>query len=127
MDNHRRSPRQLSAADHIVAANLRRLRHERGVTQDTIATLLGLSYQQVQKYETGKNRIGLVRLAILADFYGIHIDEFLHGARLKAGQHAPPPIDDPEVMALCRKLAAITDPDLRQKARRILDTLVSHG
>jgi len=54
--------------DKTIGATLRRLRLERGISQTTVADYLGLTFQQVQKYESGRNRISgsvIVRLARL--------------------------------------------------------------
>ncbi|MBU0800426.1 MAG: helix-turn-helix domain-containing protein [Alphaproteobacteria bacterium] len=120
-----RRPR-VSAADRIIGETLRRLRLERGVSQEAVAFMLGVSYQQVQKYESGTNRISLARLLTLRDFYGVTLESFLEDVPATRAR-APAPVEDPDMMALCRKLASIPDRDLRQKARRILDTLLSHG
>lgn len=41
----------------IIADNLKRIRKQRGHTQVSLAEGLGLTFQQIQKYESGKNRI----------------------------------------------------------------------
>lgn len=48
-----------------LGAAIRDMRVENGKTQVEIAQMLGVSFQQVQKYESGENRIGLFRLAHL--------------------------------------------------------------
>lgn len=53
--------------DVITGEVIRRLRDRAGVTQETLAHRLGLSYQQVQKYETAKNRISISRLFDVAE------------------------------------------------------------
>jgi transcriptional regulator with XRE-family HTH domain len=125
-----RSPSRarLTAEDRIIAANIRHLRLERGITQEQVASLLGITYQQVQKYESGVNRIGLPRLRVLQDFYDVPFERFMDGLP-GTEQRAPQArsIADPDVMALCQRLDAITDRDMRRKARRILDTLISQG
>lgn len=117
---------RVTDADRRIAVNLRRLRLERGIPLDAVAALLGVSYQQVQKYESGANRICLSRLALLRDFYDVTMDDFLDGL---PGTHrrAPAPAEDTELLNLCQKLARLSDPDLRLRAGRIIDTLLTHG
>lgn len=117
---------RVSADDRVLAANLRRLRQERGVGLETVAALLGVSYQQVQKYESGANRISLTRLTLLRDFYNVSMDDFLAGVP-GTTRRAPPPAEDADIMALCQKLARITDRDTRIRAGRILDALINYG
>lgn len=119
-------PRRLCATDLIIAGNLRRLRLERGLSQDNIAALLGVSYQQVQKYESGANRISLPRLMLLRDFYGVTLEDMI-GPGTATPNRAPPPITDPDVMRICHKIATIKDRSLRAKADRMIDVLLSHG
>jgi transcriptional regulator with XRE-family HTH domain len=59
-----------------VAAQLRRFRVDRGLTQQGLADLLGVTYQQAHKYETGVNRLPLDRLWIAAQVLGVAIGEF---------------------------------------------------
>ena len=131
MDNKPRRRPRVCDDDRAIAARLRRLRLERGVSQETVAFILGVSYQQVQKYESGTNRISLTRLRLLKDFYGVPWETFLGGAgdgvedgQARASAFA---IDDPETMRLCRKLAQIGDTDLRRKAGRMIDILIRYG
>jgi transcriptional regulator with XRE-family HTH domain len=61
------SNRLPNAIDRHVASRLRLRRWEAGVTQDMLADAVGVSFQQVQKYEEGTDRItagALYRLAI---------------------------------------------------------------
>lgn len=61
-----------SAVDVEVGENLRRVRLSLGMSQEHIALGVGFTFQQMQKYEKGKNRISTVRLCEIADFIGIH-------------------------------------------------------
>lgn len=45
--------------DRIIGAKVRQCRIERGVSQEKLAAYLGITFQQVQKYEKGTNRIAL--------------------------------------------------------------------
>jgi transcriptional regulator with XRE-family HTH domain len=117
---------RVTESDRRIAANLRRLRLERGIPLDAVAALLGVSYQQVQKYESGTNRICLSRLALLRDFYDVAMDDFLDGLS-GTRRRAPAATEDAELLNLCQKLARLTDPDLRLRAGRIIDTLLTHG
>uniref|UniRef100_E6VFJ4 Helix-turn-helix domain protein n=1 Tax=Rhodopseudomonas palustris (strain DX-1) TaxID=652103 RepID=E6VFJ4_RHOPX len=64
--------------DSRIAARLRVARIEAGLSQEKTAEALGLSFQQVQKYESGKNRISPGKLAVLAALYGKPIASFYH-------------------------------------------------
>ena len=68
--------RSFYPADVIVGANLRRLRMLAGLSQADIARQLGISFQQVQKYEKAQNRISAGRLWELARMLDCPVDAF---------------------------------------------------
>lgn len=56
------APRSPNQVDVLVGEKLTRLRREHDYSQKDVADMLGVSFQQVQKYEKGKNRISVGRL-----------------------------------------------------------------
>ena len=56
------SPRTATAIDAYIAIQMRDRRIALGVTQDALGKKLGISFQQVQKYEAGTNRVSASRL-----------------------------------------------------------------
>nr|WP_081593182.1 helix-turn-helix transcriptional regulator [Rhizobium sp. PDO1-076] len=50
-----------------------------GVSQSALADELGITFQQVQKYEKGTNRIGASRLQAISDILGVSVDHFFKG------------------------------------------------
>ena len=67
--------------DDFVGAALRMRRKELGLTQTDLARGLGITLQQVQKYETGMNRITAGRLAAAAELLQSPISYFFEGPR----------------------------------------------
>lgn len=65
--------------DRHVGERIRRRRAELGMTQHDLALMLGISYQQVQKYETGANRVSAGRLFNMSQRLGCHIGYFFDG------------------------------------------------
>jgi transcriptional regulator with XRE-family HTH domain len=61
------------ARDMEVGRRVRALRLERNLSQSALAERLGLTFQQVQKYEKGVNRIGAGRLQTIAEVFQIPI------------------------------------------------------
>lgn len=53
-------------------------------SQEQLGARLGVSFQQIQKYENGKNRISAGRLVQIADFLGVHVDTFLERFSLQS-------------------------------------------
>jgi transcriptional regulator with XRE-family HTH domain len=74
-----RRNREASEIDAHVGARLRRRRLLAGVSQTELAKAAGVSFQQVQKYENGTNRIGAGRLFVFARFLGTRVAEFNEG------------------------------------------------
>ena len=62
--------------DVHVGKNLKTIRHLRRMSQTDVATKLGLSFQQIQKYEIGSNRIAASRLWELAEIFGVTVGYF---------------------------------------------------
>ena len=74
-----------------------------GMSQEALGAALGLTFQQVQKYERGANRIGASRLYDLAHALGVGIDYFYED------------ISEDIIAASPRHMVhAISEPDLRQ-------------
>ena len=65
--------------DQHVGERIRMRRAELGLTQEQLAQALKVSYQQVQKYETGANRISAGRIYEIARKLGVEIGYFFEG------------------------------------------------
>ncbi len=68
-----------SAIDQYIGKQLREKRQKRGFTLAVVASQIGLSYQQVQKYEQAQSKVSASTLYKLAKLYGINIAHFLDG------------------------------------------------
>jgi transcriptional regulator with XRE-family HTH domain len=62
-----------------VGAKIRELRHTKGLTQLELAKVLGITFQQLQKYEKGINLVSLEKMLILASYLGVGLEYFLPG------------------------------------------------
>ena len=71
--------RSMSTVDRQVSANIRRVRLERGLSQEKLAAALGISFQQLQKYESAKNRITIGRLVSICEALKISLEEIVRG------------------------------------------------
>ena len=74
----------------------KRVRHRRwmvGMTQQQLGDIVGIKFQQIQKYETGMNRISASRLWDIAQALDVSISFFFEGfeGEAEAGDRAPPP------------------------------------
>jgi len=69
--------------DIHVGARLRAIRTARGMSQQTLAGKIGLTFQQVQKYERGANRVSASRLYEFAEIFEVSILDFYAGLNLR--------------------------------------------
>ena len=65
--------------DVALGSRVRLLRKELGLSQDRLARLVGITFQQVQKYETGANRISFSRLMELAQALESSVSDLIGG------------------------------------------------
>lgn len=93
--------RQVSVDDLSVATRIREIRQERGLSQTEIAEALGISFQQFQKYEQGRNRISAARLVAIARILGVTPHDILHWT----GEPTMPSMVDPKCHTVDRKVA----------------------
>lgn len=105
---------------HPVDAHVgKRIRHRRwmiGMTQQQLADKVGIKFQQIQKYETGMNRVSASRLWDIADALGVTIAFFFEGL---AEGSAPQPagsdlMADKEALELVRSYYAIPEAQRRR-------------
>ncbi|MBU3259388.1 helix-turn-helix domain-containing protein [Roseovarius sp. PS-C2] len=104
----------------------KRIRHRRwlvGMTQQQLAEHVGIKFQQIQKYETGANRVSASRLWDIADALGVEVSFFFEGLAPEgsAGKDAENmPADllgDKEALDLVRSYYAIPE----NQRRRLFD------
>ena len=63
----------------IIGGNLRYLRRERDLSLQAVATILDVSFQQIQKYESGQNRFTLDKLYKLKHYFNVPYEDFFKG------------------------------------------------
>ena len=101
----------------------KRVRHRRwlaGMTQQQLAESVGIKFQQIQKYETGMNRISASRLWDIASALGVQVSYFFEGLGSSSATDAELPGDilaDKEALDLVRSYYAIPE----QQRRRLFD------
>src|SRR3954469_13504688 len=76
--------RRAGVEDVEIGRKIRALRLERGLSQSTLADGIGLTFQQVQKYEKGTNRVSAGRLQRIADLLNIPVMFFYGGMSTRA-------------------------------------------
>ena len=86
--------------DNHVGSMFRTRRQELGLSQTAVAERLGVTFQQVQKYERGMNRISASRLHDLCEILGVPVEYFFDGLDSEMGEPDGPNLNDPELVEL---------------------------
>ena len=125
--------------DVHVGARIRLRRTLLGISQSTLAEMIGLTFQQVQKYERGVNRVSSSRLVDLANALDVTVSYFFE--EMPAGVKAQSPSElirtnsrpendeekDPlakrETLELVRAYYKIQDPAVRKRLRDLVATM----
>jgi transcriptional regulator with XRE-family HTH domain len=84
------SPPDQHGAELHVGSALRALRKARGLSQVKLAEKLNITFQQIQKYERGENRISAGKLHILAQTLGVTVADFFAGLERPLTSPVPP-------------------------------------
>jgi len=74
-----RTKHRADEIDQIAGENLKRLRKERNVTREALGKSIGVTFQQIGKYEAGKDRISVSTLCKISKALNVHIMWFLEG------------------------------------------------
>jgi transcriptional regulator with XRE-family HTH domain len=127
-----RAKRSGNPIDKHVGARVRMRRMALKMSQGTLGQKLGITFQQIQKYEKGTNRIGASRLQHIADLLGVPIAFFFDGA--PGGSAAA---DDKDALvltdflatadglALVKAFVRITDRSVRAKIVHLVRSIAS--
>ncbi|PCJ62744.1 MAG: hypothetical protein COA58_16760 [Bacteroidetes bacterium] len=106
-----------------IGKNLRAIRQLRNITQEKLAESLGVTFQQVQKYERGKNRVTggkMVRIsealnAPIMDFFAGIVDEMPTKAILEIS---------PERMKILKILEELNSSEIEKSLRLLIDAFI---
>jgi len=116
--------------DVHVGSRVRLRRTLLGMSQEKLGEAIGLTFQQVQKYERGSNRIGASRLYDLARVLDVPVGFFfeemspetrqsspaqMRGLREEAEPYEPDPLAKRETLELVRAYYRILDPQVRKR------------
>jgi transcriptional regulator with XRE-family HTH domain len=112
--------------DVEVGHRIRIERLARGLSQTALANQLGVTFQQVQKYEKGVNRVGAGRLTKIAEVLGVPVGAFFTGKEVldseeKAAGNEASPLKLLTVSGAFRLLRAYADIEDANLRRAIVD------
>jgi transcriptional regulator with XRE-family HTH domain len=118
-ENDTMGERRRDAVDMLVGCNIRTLRQDRGMSQTELARKIGVTFQQVQKYENGTNRVGSGRLFKIASILNVPITAFFEGATQVASDNdcSSSPVAllaEPYALRLLQAFCALDNIELRR-------------
>jgi transcriptional regulator with XRE-family HTH domain len=120
--------KQSSVVDQEVGARVRLRRKELGLSQQKLGTAVGVTFQQIQKYENGQNRIGAGRLHAIGQELGVPISYFFDEL-LGSDEETIDPVSTAGLLRtsgaldLLRNYARIEAPELRRMVQNVARTL----
>jgi transcriptional regulator with XRE-family HTH domain len=119
-------PKTGKPVDRLVGTRIRMRRMMLGISQETLGHGLGLTFQQVQKYEKGTNRVGASRLSAIATILKVHPSFFFEG-----GEDAEAVLESNALAAtsdglrLAKSIASIKSRSLRGQLIDLIETLAA--
>lgn len=121
-----------SEIDRLVGSKVRWRRRELKLTQEALGKKLNITFQQMQKYERGVNRISAGRLYEIAQQLGVDMSYFYEGAdavyrsnsNYKGVSAGPAPTYDGDEMEFLAAFQSIEDKQLRKDLIRLIKTTV---
>src|SRR6202048_3643685 len=121
-----RPAKRPSSIDIAVGRNVRIWRMAKGLSQAQLATRLGVTCQQVQKYEVGANRIGTGRLVKLAAILGVPISALFEGTTgADPSRSLLALIADKRAFRLARAFATIKDNTCRVSIVNLVEEIAA--
>lgn len=123
--------------DVHVGSRIRLRRNMLGLSQEKLGENLGITFQQIQKYEKGTNRVGASRLQAISSILSVPVAFFFEDAPEQSGlqnsgfaeeNEATYVVDflhTSEGVQLTRYFTKITDPKIRRKLIELVKTLAN--
>lgn len=131
--SHKPQTKTPNAIDVHVGSRIRLQRTLKGMSQTTLAEGLGVTFQQVQKYEKGTNRVGSSRLQAIASILGVPVAWFFEegpvssstsqGSEAGAGREITQFLNSVEGLSLNRAFVKIQDDKIRRKIVDVVKAL----
>ncbi len=75
-----------------IGARVKKRRKEIGMSQEKLAEILNVTYQQVQRYENGVNKLNVENIQLIADALSVPVSYFFEWDRTYESIQRPPPL-----------------------------------
>lgn len=123
-------PKTIHPIDGHVGKRIRLARLSRGISQEKLAEAIGVTFQQVQKYEKGSNRISAARLFECARHLGVDILYFFQDAEALTSSDSNAQQVGSELdnlsrgdLAIVKSLSLIADQRVRARLRSLIEAM----
>ena len=117
--------RKSGPLDAMVGTRISMLRVNRGMSQAMLAERIGVTFQQMQKYERGANRVGASRLSQVASVLGVSVGELFESSRaefpgLNSSVHL---LAEPGALRVLKAYARTTSPRVRLCIAKLVESI----
>ena len=109
--------------DILVGSRIRKFRKDRGMSQAQLGEKLGVTFQQVQKYENGKNRVGASRLQMISTALDVPVGHFFTDGAGTSWTSAKPLAFDPQALRLAEAFTRLNDKELRNSILDMVEAM----
>ena len=125
----KKTPKTINPTDKHVGARVRMRRLLCGMSQEALGTACGITFQQIQKYEKGTNRIGASRLQQISGVLGVPVSYFFEDA--EGSNVSTSKLEDPVVafmassegLNLSKNFMRVKNPSVRRKIVSLVESL----
>ena len=116
----------MAKADAAIGARIRTYRLQRGMSQNALAEKLGLTFQQVQKYEKGVNRVGAARLQQIASALDVPVTFFYDGDTKAREVESLLFLDSAFSLRLLRAYSKIKDQTVQRQLVSLMESIAAN-
>ena len=109
--------------DLLVGSRIRMFRRGRKMSQAQLGERLDVTFQQIQKYENGKNRVGASRLQMISTALGVPVGQFFTDDAGTSRTSAKPLAFDPQALRLAEAFTRLNDKALRNSILDMVEAM----
>ena len=113
--------------DLLVGSRIRRFRKGRRMSQAQLGKKLGVTFQQVQKYENGKNRVGASRLQMISTALDVPVGQLFTDGIGTSRTSAKPLAFDPQALRLAEAFTRLNDKELRNSILDMVEAMARNS
>jgi transcriptional regulator with XRE-family HTH domain len=115
--------------DVLVGARIRMCRLDRGMSQTALAERIGVTFQQLQKFERGTNRVGAGRLSLIAAALDVSVGELFESSEAESSGLSLPMrlLAEPGALRLLKAYVRTTDPRVRLRLARLIQSIADRA